>query len=303
MATLIVLIGLPGSGKSTVAQNLQQRENAVIHSSDKLREELFGDVNECNKNDELFTELHKRIKQDLLSGKNVIYDATNVSRKKRKAFLDNFKKINCYKECYLIATPYEQCLIQNNQRERKVPEYVIKNMYKNFFIPQFYEGWNKINIEWNTDREYDVHELFNRENGLNEINQDNPHHTLTIGKHCEMCSDLISKQTNNQYLIQAGYLHDIGKAFTKEFKNGKGEVTETATYYQHHLVSAYDSMFYLKNMDYADYEIIHICNYIQWHMQPFFIETEKAREKFISLVGKAFYNDLMILHECDKRAK
>lgn len=40
-------------------------------------------------------------------------------------------------------------------------------------------------------------------------------------------------------------------------------------------------------------------NYIQWHMQPFFIETEKARNKFINLVGQEFYDDLMLLHQAD----
>lgn len=302
MSSLIVLIGLPGSGKSTVAKDLQERENTVIHSSDKLREYLFGDINKCSKNEELFNELHKRIKQDLLNGKNVIYDATNISHKKRKAFLDNFKKIDCYKDCYLIATPYEQCLFQNNQRERKVPEYVLKNMYKNFFIPQFYEGWDEINIKWNVNKKHRVHELFNGENGLNKIYQDNPYHTLTIGEHCLKCCGLCEEIKDNFELNMAALFHDIGKRFTKSFENSKGETTEKAHYYQHHLVSAYDSMFYLKD-GVADKDILKICNYIQWHMQPFFIKTEKAKDKFINLVGQEFYDGLMILHECDNRAK
>ena len=76
MAKFIMLAGLPGSGKSTYAEELVRKEGFVVHSSDKIREEL-GDVNDQSKNEQVFTILHKRIKEDLRSGKNVIYDATN----------------------------------------------------------------------------------------------------------------------------------------------------------------------------------------------------------------------------------
>ena len=64
---LFCLVGLPASGKSTYAKKLSEQYNAKIHSSDALREELFGDVDAISKdkNDILFEELHKRIKKDL----------------------------------------------------------------------------------------------------------------------------------------------------------------------------------------------------------------------------------------------
>ena len=51
MAKLIILCGLPGCGKSTYAENYKAVDdaifegNTVIHSSDAIRKELFGD--EC----------------------------------------------------------------------------------------------------------------------------------------------------------------------------------------------------------------------------------------------------------------
>ena len=63
----------------------------------------------------------------------------------------------------------------------------------------------------------------------------------------------------------------------------------------HHLVSAYDSLFYIDEYN----DILLRANYIQWHMQPFFMETEKAKNKFIKLVGQEFYDNLMILHQAD----
>ena len=81
MNKLVMLVGLPGSGKSTYAGKLK-KEGVIIHSSDRVREEL-GDVNDQSKNEEVFRILHKRIKDDLKSGKSVAYDATNLNRKRR----------------------------------------------------------------------------------------------------------------------------------------------------------------------------------------------------------------------------
>jgi predicted kinase/predicted HD phosphohydrolase len=302
MTKFIMMVGLPGSGKSLRAKNLAVKENAIIHSSDTLRQELFGDENTQDNNEELFTELHRRIKQDLKGEQNVIYDATNISYKRRKAFLEELKKINCEKICYLVATPYEKCLDQNKSRKRQIPEYVIKKMYLSFYIPQYYEGWDKINIIWN-DEEYnfDIHELFNGANGLNKISQDNPNHTLTIGEHCLKCAGICEELVDDFELNMAALYHDIGKRFTKQFKNSKGEDTDIAHYYQHHLVSAYDSMFYLRWLD--DYTMLNVVKYIQWHMQPFFIKTDKAKNKLINLIGQTAYEKLLILHKADKLAK
>lgn len=305
MSRLIMFVGLPASGKSTHVENYaNQISNTAIHSSDKLRKELYKDVNNNENNQDLFVELHKRIKRDLSNGLNVIYDATNISHKRRKAFLDELKKINCHKTCYLMATPYDKCIDQNNSRDRKVPIHVIKKMYMNFYIPQYYEGWDKIDILWNFNKDdFETNELFNGENGLNKINQDNPNHTLTIGKHCIRCSGICEELKEDYHLNMAALYHDIGKRFTKEFKNGKGEDTDIAHYFQHHLVSAYDTMFYLKAWGCNDDDILKICNYIQWHMQLYFLKTDKSKNKFIKLVGEDFYNNLLILNEADRKSK
>jgi len=297
---LILLVGLVASGKSTIAKQLAEEYNAIIYSSDDLREELFGDINECNRNEELFKELKLRVKNSLSNGKNIIWNSTNLSYKKRKAILEEMRKYNCKNICYLIATPYEECLKRNLHRERKVPEHVIKKMYMNINIPQYYEGFNKINIIYNTYKEYNSIKLFDE---LDNINQENIHHTLTIGKHCKKCAEELTKHYDCN-LKFAGLLHDIGKKFCKSFKNNKGEETENATYYQHHFVSAYDSLFYLKDIEdgITIDDILEITNLIQWHMR-LFNETEKSKNKFINMVGQEFYDKLILLHEADKNAK
>lgn len=147
---LVMMVGLPASGKSTIAYNLAMGNDYIVFSSDALREELYLDVNDNDQthNHELFVELHKRIKTALKEGNNVIYDACNLSSKRRVAFLQELKHIPCRKECIIAATPYEQCLRNNDSRDRHVPDDVIKRMYKSFDTPYYYEGFDYISIEY-----------------------------------------------------------------------------------------------------------------------------------------------------------
>lgn len=93
-----MLVGLSGSGKSSY----NFKEEVVKISSDALRKELFGDENDQTHNAEVFNELHKRVILNLKNGKNVVYDATNLSRRRRVAFLNNIKYIDCEKECIFL---------------------------------------------------------------------------------------------------------------------------------------------------------------------------------------------------------
>lgn len=146
MVKCFVMCGLPASGKSWQAKKLAEEYDAEIFSSDSFREEMFGDVNHQTDNDTLFKELHKHIRECLVSEKNAVYDACNISYKRRMEFLKSLNKISCEKIAILMATPYEVCLERNAQRERKVPEHVIKRMYMNFQCPYYFEGWNEIKI-------------------------------------------------------------------------------------------------------------------------------------------------------------
>ena len=72
-----MMVGLPASGKSTFAESLVLTESNnnskyVVHSSDKLREELYGNASIQGDNNKLFSELHRRIKDDLRKGISAI---------------------------------------------------------------------------------------------------------------------------------------------------------------------------------------------------------------------------------------
>lgn len=296
--TFIMLAGLPCSGKSTLAQKIAKEYNMEIFSSDALREELFGDINEQSRDVELFAELHKRVKECLKDGKNAIYDACNRNYKNRKSFLSELKNISCKKVCIIMATPYEECIKRSKVRERKVPEHVIKRMYMNWNTPYWFEGWDEIYINHSSNQYKHVFDWIEE---YIHYKQDNPHHTLTLGEHCLG----VGTQLNyDNTLFAAGLLHDCGKPFTKSFINSKGEETNIAHYYQHHCVGAYDSLFYLypDNVEALDVSIL-----INLHMMPYNWEREgenfqKLYSKYEKLWGKELCSDVMKLHFADKES-
>lgn len=305
---LVMLVGLPASGKSTLAKEYKSK-GYIIHSSGAIREELGGDVNNQDINTQVFTLLHNRIKDYLKEGYSCVYDATNISYKRRKAFLEQIKNVDCNKICVFVATPYEVCLEQNQAQGRKVPDSVIKRMYCTIDVPYWYEGWDQIDIYYPQDSykagyKHWTQFLLDTE----KVEQDNKYHNETLGNHCRSCANYVIKNYNLGHsfnltsLTTAAALHDCGKPFCKTFVNTKGETTENAHYYYHEHVGSYNSLFY--EVDYVDNESkLYVAALIRWHMQMHFIDKEPHLEKkYRNLLGDKFYKDLTLLHNGDKEA-
>jgi len=301
---LYMMCGLVGSGKSSYAERLSKIDNCIIHASDKIREEM-GDINDQSKNEQVFAILHRRIKEDLKNGKNVIYDATNLNRRKRMAFLRELKSTPCHKVCVLMATPYEICVAQNNKRERNVPVEVIWNMVLRFQMPSTHEGFDEVIVHYKNEEWKEYHgEIEECVRNLCGFNQDNSHHTLTLGDHMLVAVDNALHLNGGIYedVILAALSHDIGKQHTKSFYNSKGELGREAHYYNHSNMGAYRSLFHKYPM-YANKEYIALL--IELHMRPHleWKQSEKARQRDIKIFGKDVYNDVMMIYQADISAK
>lgn len=141
---MILMCGLSGSGKSTISKELALKYNAVILSTDAIREEIHGNP-ECQDNPEkIFGILGHRIRKNLKNDRNIIVDATNLTVRNRRSIIHYAS--NCEKTliCYVVNKPYEQCLIDNINREHPVPEYVLEKQNKRFSMPTYDEGFDKI---------------------------------------------------------------------------------------------------------------------------------------------------------------
>ena len=302
---MIMMCGLPASTKSTKAKELAEEYNATIYSSDEIRKELLGDENSQDNNNLVFSALNSRIKATLSNGYNCIYDACNISYKRRMAFLNELNKIPCEKICVFMATPFEKCLVNNANRDRTVPFNVIERMYRHFDVPYYYEGWDSIEVVYANEEYKDYYgtiaDFLVR---YQTYNQDNSHHQLTLGKHCYKAYQYATNADGFIFgftPLRATVLHDCGKPFCKTFKNSKGEVTKEAHYYDHEKVGSYNSFFYSTDtMNPLDIAVL-----IRWHMMPYFWEkdnNEKMHDKYKKLWGTELYENIMLLHRADKNA-
>lgn len=318
MTRFVMLVGLPASGKSSLSIFLKA-VGFNVHSSDAIRKELLGDQKDQTKNDVVFNILHKRIKEDLKNGVDTLYDATNISQKRRIAFLREIERYDVIKECHFMATPYDTCIERDAARGNSVGKVVIDKMYKSFSVPQYYEGWDKIAIHWDYSLLKNPRDINTFLDSLDDFDQKTPFHKLTLGAHMQESynwavkklaeRDLKPKEYEN--LLLAVRLHDIGKPFVQEYNADK----ERYTYYQHHLTGAYDSLFYMKILHLfkpiirgysqkpkTDDEILEIADLIQNHMRPYQMEQDSTKKRFISLVGEKKYGEIMFIYEADKAA-
>lgn len=138
MSKLVIMQGLPGSGKSTKAAELvRESGNAIRVNRDLLREMLhFGKFS--GDNEQLTTDAELAlIKLFLDSGKKVVVDDTNLSAKTVNKLVALTKDEPFHKvEFCKMATSIEECIIRDQVRgqkgERSVGPYVIMNMARRY---------------------------------------------------------------------------------------------------------------------------------------------------------------------------
>jgi predicted kinase len=282
MAKLIILCGLPGSGKSSYAENCVKLNNffdseteIVVHSSDAIRAELFGDANSQEDNGRVFELMRKRTREDLKAGKTVIYDATNITRKARKSAIACAHPVNDTIECHIVWADPEECIRRDSLRDRQVGAKVIDKMLRRWQSPWKDEGFDVVDIILNQDNFDQVRYVAAKTSDLH-IPHENPHHQLGVWEHCvQAYVNIVADYTGKTFidfdsLAAAALWHDIGKPYTKFFK--PGEIT--AHYYDHHCVGGYLSYGLFLNKQLRSLEDADKICFISWiisnHMEPFF---------------------------------
>lgn len=142
---VLLLVGIPGSGKSTWAQrslevNEDNVSSASIVSRDKIRFSLINKANGYfSKEKQVFNLFIKEIQKHLDNGVDEIYvDATHISEASRMKVIKNLRLPVGYAVIPVVfTTSLEECLERNAKRTglAKVPEHAIKNMFMNCTDP------------------------------------------------------------------------------------------------------------------------------------------------------------------------
>jgi predicted kinase len=142
--SLIIPVGLPGCGKSTWPSSWDG--NWAVISTDEIRIQLTGDVNEMRRNDEVFDLFHDYIKASLGEGSTVYVDATNL-RDFARATLRAIANLHDVPVHAIVFTNTEEAVTRNLARDRVVPADVMARFALQFEqalkdIPQ--EGYDSI---------------------------------------------------------------------------------------------------------------------------------------------------------------
>lgn len=285
----------------------QMKDEVVLLSSDTIRGEIYGDEN-CQRNPgRVFDIMHQRTAAALSKGISVIYDATNLSCKRRMNFLKSTAHINCEKTCMVVVTTPEDIEERMKSRDRKVPMEVVHKQLCQFQCPNYYEGWDKIKVCYNSTPEA-CQASYNKLWAECNIPHDNPHHSLSVMEHMNKAADIaedIAWKTEGLSPVHERWvarIHDIGKARTKSFTDRNGNPSEVAHYIGHQNYGAYYSLifdnsdFYISEKDSLDNACL-----IQWHMEHY-LRNGDALLKFYDMLGPRLKNRLKVLKKADMHA-
>ena len=140
---IVVLVGLPGSGKSTY---LQRAEGGGL-SSDTIRKLLADDETDQTIHVRVFQTLRYLLEQRLAIGRPMTYvNATNLTPEERRPYLEIGRAWGCEVEAVFFDVPLAVCLERNSRRHRVVPAAAMAKMAEKLVAPSLAEGFVRVEV-------------------------------------------------------------------------------------------------------------------------------------------------------------
>ena len=146
MPQCTILVGIPGSGKTTWIQKNADATGCTI-SPDRFLEENYDYQWTPARASKAWAVSYQRFAGFLRNNQDVIWDATFLQPIDRSAILHIANGFDYRTVAVVLLTPLELCLERNQNRPRlPVPDDKIKAMQSRMILPTREEGFDEIKI-------------------------------------------------------------------------------------------------------------------------------------------------------------
>jgi len=153
---MILVCGLPGSGKSHFSRSYFQNTDRKRINRKEIRRHLYEMLNfgakwseeYFNESDEfLVKHVERKTIEHLLQGnQKLLVDNTSVTRSSREAYVQLAKRMRCSVGVIFLDTPLKLCLERNMQGHDPIPAVALTNLSAALELPTEDEGFREVLI-------------------------------------------------------------------------------------------------------------------------------------------------------------
>jgi putative nucleotidyltransferase with HDIG domain len=142
-ATVVMLSGLPGSGKDTYVQ--QHYKDWPVINLDEIRRSHKISPTDKSGNGTVVQMAKEQAREHLRKKRSFVWNATNITRQMRSQLIDLFVTYKAYVKIVYVEVPYHKLHVQNKEREAIVPKNALDKLVAKLEVPA---PWEAHEIIW-----------------------------------------------------------------------------------------------------------------------------------------------------------
>lgn len=159
MQKMILVCGMPGSGKTTFSKRLAKETGLTHVDIDEIYADINGDSRDRSNKFEVWQEFFRRIHAVQQAGESVIVDTMALRAYNRREFIEWFPEFNEHHLIYIKAE-FDVCLRNVQRRERVIPETLMHKFFDIIEHPSEITDLYWDSITWYVNDGTEIREIF-----------------------------------------------------------------------------------------------------------------------------------------------